>query len=293
MTFTGVPARRSVPQPVVNGCREPRTASLFARCISSASRHPFWVGKWMVVVLAVTTAVILVCLHREPQSPLVGTAEVPVLLSVKNQRNQRIIEGTENLNPVVGQDFLLFVWVKPSRMPTPTSRAIVVLKFDPHRVTRPGFAVAFAQSAQGLRPEVYWKGASVRGGWYSFPELEIPLHKWTLLALSYRADRFLGLHAVVNREAKGASFKTLGGHVVDGTAPPEARVPIDVGAIQGGSSFRGDIGPLGVITGRQLEEHLLELLRAINRDPRIAPALPPSLGVTAFFADRSLVLEGR
>lgn len=219
-------------------------------------------------------------------------SQVPVVASLKSRLRPRVVRESEAINPHPGEDFLLFLWVKPSRMPSARSRAIALLKFDPRAPSRPGFAVALSRSAHGVRPEVYWKGNSIRGGWYSFPQFEFAPHVWTLLAISYRADRFLGLHAVPRAPAKEGQVITLGGHVVDGSAPPEAQVPIDLGAVEGGSSFRGDIGPLGIIAGQGLAEHLPRLLQAIDHQPDSPPKLPSSLRMVSFVAAGSELSEG-
>lgn len=220
------------------------------------------------------------------------SSDVPVLVSLRNRLAPRVIRGSEDTGPASGEDFLLFVWIKPSRLPATRSRAIAVVKFDPQQITRPGFGIGLARKEGGVWPEVYWKGNSVRGGWYSFPELEYVPHAWALLALSYRADRFLGLHAVVRTPGKEARLVVLGGHVVDGSAPPNARVPIDVGAVGGGSSFRGDIGPVGIVAGQGLAEHLPRLLMALYQEPSSVPHLPPSLRVVSFTADPSALRKG-
>lgn len=257
------------------------------------------VGSPAVLVFVGVVAALALIFSSSSASKLLGTHSggiavnrpVPVLVSLKNRLKQRVIRDSEGISPMTGEDFLLFVWVKLSRLPAPHSRAVAVVKFDAEEVMRPGFAIALARKEDGLRPEVYWKGNSLRGGWYSFPEVHYAPRDWTLLALSYRDDRFLGLHAVARNPGHEPRVIMLGGHVVDGSAPPRVQVPIDVGAVNGGSSFRGDIGPIGIVAGHRLAEYLPSLLKAIDQNPSSPPDLPPSLRIVSFASDASAVRE--
>jgi hypothetical protein len=218
--------------------------------------------------------------------------EVPVVFSLQRRAKTRVVPNSEKMNPVPGEDFLFFVWVKPSRTPTAEARFIPIVKFDVDGLHRQGYAIAFVRTQLGIRPEIYWKGESRKGGWYQFPELEVIPNVWSLLALSYRGDRLLGLHAVVRYDPEHGSIVSLGGHVVDGDAPPSASAPLTIGALKGDSSFRGQIGPFGIISGTELTESLLPLLKTLDASPGEAPSIPKSLRLQLLVTSESeLVAE--
>jgi hypothetical protein len=202
---------------------------------------------------------------------------VPVLFSAQRALLSVRLAESEDLNPRQGDDFLLFLWVRLARQPSKKARSIVVLKYDADSPERQGYGVALAQGQGGVRPEVYWKGEAREGGWYPFPEIELELRRWYLLAVSFRSGRLLGLHVVADSPAGAMRLQTLGGHKVPDLLPPRARSPIVVGRSLGRSSFRGDVGPVGIIVGSHLSEHLESIIDAVTHEPTRAPPLPSSL----------------
>jgi hypothetical protein len=212
-------------------------------------------------------------------------AKVPVVVAVGGSAHRWTVPSSEERNPTPSEDFLFFLWVKLSRTPTDSVRAIAAMKFDETSPDRQGFAIALSRSGGGIRPEVYWKDASARGGWYPFPEVGVSPHRWTLLALSYRSGKFLGLHSLVRDDEGGQKVSELGGHLVS-APPPQSTKPIIIGSATSTSSFRGKIGPVGIISGRGLAEHISDILAAIDRNPGLAPPVPDGLRLNMFISRR-------
>ncbi len=205
------------------------------------------------------------------------------MVAVSGSAHRLTVPSSDHRNPTPSEDFLFFVWVKLSRMPADSVRAIAAMKFDEASPDRQGFAIALSQSGGGVRPEVYWKDALPRGGWYPFPELVVSPHRWTLLALSYRSAKFLGLHSLVRNVGGGRKVSELGGHLVSGL-PPQSTKPIILGSVTSTSSFRGKVGPMGIISGSGLAENISDILAAIDQNPGLAPSIPDGLRLDMFIS---------
>mgnify|MGYP006284448647 CR=1 FL=1 len=216
-----------------------------------------------------------------------SVSEVPVLLGVQHGLFLATIGNSEGLNPKAGEDFLVFLWVRFSKYPTKGARAIVALKYDEKYSEHQGFGLALVRGRAGVRPEVYWKGGSRVGGWYPFPDVEIELHKWYLFAMSFSGDRFLGFHTVAHSTKSRETVHTLGGHEVTGLPFPVSSSPIVLGKNGSRSSFRGDIGPTGILGGGNLSEHLKHILGELSQQPTVIPPLPSSLRIVNWTVDRS------
>lgn len=199
--------------------------------------------------------------------------------------NARVIGGpntflsvshADDLQPIAGRDFLLTAWFKLRRLPALDERWIVLSKYDGESKVRNGYALALARDGDLVRPELYWRSAEGKGTWLRFSELDIDSKEWFMLAISFRQDSFLGMHAVTpavdGREA--AKVVLLGGYQLNEMAAG-SNEPLLVGSFNVGK-FRGMIGPLGIFTPRDLSERLGEILNAAAAAP---PAVPDELSL--------------
>jgi hypothetical protein len=246
--------------------------------------------KWVwtaIVIGAVLALFFMVKAKRFSSIKDRSISKVPVVLGAQQGSFLATIGKSESFNPKAGEDFLVFLWVRFSKYPTKGARAIVALKYDEKSSDRQGFGLALVRGRAGVRPEVYWKGGSRVGGWYPFPDVEIELHKWYLLAVSFRGDRFLGFHTVAHSLKSSETVLTLGGHEVTGLPFPVSSAPLALGKNGSRSSFRGDIGPSGIVAGSNLSDHLQHILGELSKQPTIIPPLPSSLRMVNWTVDRS------
>jgi hypothetical protein len=245
-----------------------------------------WV--WAAIVIgAVLALFFMVKSKRFSNIENRSVSEVPVLLGAQQSAFLATIPKSESFNPKTGEDFLVFLWVRFSKYPTKGARAIVALKYDEKSSDREGFGLALVRGRAGVRPEVYWKGGSRIGGWYPFPDVEIKLHRWYLFAVSFRGDRFLGFHTVAHSLKSPETVLTLGGHEVTGLPLPESGAPLAIGKNGSLSSFRGDIGPTGIVAGHNLSDHLQHILGELSQHPTVILQLPSSLRMVNWTVDRS------
>jgi hypothetical protein len=243
-----------------------------------------WTANFLVAVLALF---FVARTKRFSGHTVKSPSEVPVVLGAQQSSSLATIVKSEGFNPKAGEDFLVFVWVRCSRYPTKGARAIVALKYDQESGDRQGFGVALVRGRSGVRPEVYWKGGSRVGGWYPFPDVELELRKWYLFALSFRGDRFLGFHKIAHSTTSPETVHTLGGHELKGLSLPVSKAPLALGKNGSRSSFKGDIGPTGIVAGVDLSEHLQHILVELSKHPTTIPSLPSSLRMVSWIVDRS------
>ena len=170
------------------------------------------------------------------------------------------------LNPS-GSDFMLFVWIKLRSEINPEERSTFLGKYDPKRDNPEGYALALIGGADGVRPHVYWQYASGKGRWFAFASTHIIPDKWYLMAVTFRAGRYLGVHMAPQHSE--ANPEVLGGYDLDGEVVPASSSPLAIGAFKR-SRFRGHIGPFGVFQNIDIAKDGATILKQIARDPSFA-----------------------
>lgn len=201
------------------------------------------------------------------------------------------IPHTPLLNPS-NEDQLLLTWVRPRALPPQGERQIFLLKYDAEKHSRTGFGLALSRRGDEVRPEVYWRDAEGKGGWYQYTSVALQPEEWSLFALSFRKGRLLGLHAgVVGENTSKAEFQLLGGYDVGEVALPAPVSDLFVGA-PSESTFRGRIGMVALLRGKELTEELRPLLTEALRSPgdldlSLFPKLKSDLFITGGKRDES------
>lgn len=170
------------------------------------------------------------------------------------------------LNPSQS-DFMLFVWFKLRSAMDPEERSTFLGKYDPKRDNPEGYALALIGGADGVRPHVYWQNASGRGRWFAFASTHIVPERWYVMAVTFRAGRYLGVH--IAPRSPEASPEVLGGYDLDGAIIPASSANLSIGAFKR-SQFRGHVGPFGVFQDIDIAKNAATLLKRIARDPSFA-----------------------
>lgn len=178
------------------------------------------------------------------------------------------VAHNESLNPSES-DFMLFVWIKLRAEIDPEERSTFLGKYDPKRENPEGYALALIGGADGVRPHVYWQNASGKGRWFAFASTHIAPEQWYLMAVTFRAGRYLGVH--IAPYGPDSKPEVLGGYDLDGAVVPASSAPLSIGAFKR-SQFRGHIGPFGVFQKIDIAKDASTILKRIARDPLFASA---------------------
>jgi len=187
------------------------------------------------------------------------------------------------LNPVSGKDFLITAWLSYRRLPADGERQILLSKFDGESDSRRGYAIALEGGTGYVRPLVYWRNPHSEGGWYEFADFTVSTEDWFLLAVSFREDRFLGVHKYTISKDHDSKVTLLGGYDL-----LEIGLPDNVSELKLGSdrtNMRIDIGSLGIFSVKNLSEKLRRLLDEFALNPFAIPAVLRDDGTTLWITD--------
>jgi hypothetical protein len=178
----------------------------------------------------------------------------------------------EAANPTAGQDFSFLVWFKLRKSPGVGEALGLVGKFDSQIEGKPGYAISLEGAPDGIRPRVYLSTGIAHGRWYSFSSYPMNRRDWYLLQVSLVGDSFVSVHLARAFSKEPALF--LGGHPIGSGGLPQSKADVVVGAF-GASRFRGQIGPIAILSGRSISEHFAAYLEAFQADPGVVPARIP------------------
>ena len=179
------------------------------------------------------------------------------------------IKDISPLNPSTG-DFLLFAWFKLKNPLKDGDRAPFLGKFDPNSQNSTGYALALVGGADGIRPHVFWRNEAGEGRWYAFASTQIIPDQWYLFAVTFRAQRYLGVH--LSTFGRDATPEVLGGYDLEGQVIPASPAALEVGAA-GSSKFRGRVGPFGILQSVDVARDGGKIIKQIARNPEAIPEL--------------------
>ena len=179
------------------------------------------------------------------------------------------IKDISPLNPSTG-DFLLFAWFKLKNPLKDGDRAPFLGKFDPNSQNSTGYALALVGGADGIRPHVFWRNEAGEGRWYAFASTQIIPDQWYLFAVTFRAQRYLGVH--LSTFGRDATPEVLGGYDLEGQVIPASPAALEVGAA-GSSKFRGRVGPFGILQDVDVARDGGKIIKQIARNPEAIPEL--------------------
>ncbi len=183
------------------------------------------------------------------------------------------VPDAAGLDPVDGTDFLFFSWFRLRKTVAVNERVMFIAKYDPNSKIRPGYSFGLKGASDGTRPIVYWQNEREEGKWFTFTGASVRAREWYLMVISFRKGRFLGVHLVPHTSPK--SVEVLGGYDVGESVSPCNAADLVVGSFSDGS-FRGRLGPFGVISRENLSDDLSKLIKEMAKTPLVVPSwLPP------------------
>lgn len=228
--------------------------------------YPYLLGALFILFFAAPLGLFFWFSSRSGETP---ANVIPTYTSIKGQGSFIEVGGIEPIAPKAGEDFLILAWIRIGAMPTRGERLLLFSTVDGENPVSPGIALAVYPEGYNLRPVVYWQDESGERQSIQFSELTLPEGAWCAFGLSYRKDKYLGLHAAVRAAHGKPEVRLLGGYQVPAIYP-KGIPALRLGAF-GDNKFRGAIGPVGIFSGQKLTGKLKHLMRDIADEPGTLP----------------------
>lgn len=213
---------------------------------------------------------ILIFVRSSDQAVESNVGIIPGYISIRSQGHFVELSSDREIGPIAGEDYFVLSWFRFSSFPPSTERLIVYSAIDNNNENRPGYSLALVAEEHSFRPIVYWKNENGEGQSVQFGELTLPEGAWCAFGLSFRKNKFLGLHVAIRPAQGSAEVRLLGGYELKGVIPKVAS-PIRVGAY-GENKFRGAIGPFGIFSGQKLSGNLKAIMKAVAEEPNELPS---------------------
>ena len=194
------------------------------------------------------------------------------------------IASSPLIEPTTTEDFLITVWIKLRKLPLAGERLLILAKQDPESASRRGYALALARESDSIRPEVYWRDDNNNGTWFRFADATIVSKAWMMFAISFREQKYLGLHMGTRLENLEPELTLLGGYELENFILPKSSSPLLLGAFNNGK-FRGNLGAVGVFARPNLSKDLNDLLQTHLQEPKEITNYFKDEEVKVFLAD--------
>jgi hypothetical protein len=205
--------------------------------------------------------------------------------SVKRNESHLRVANDETINPNISDDYLAFAWVKFNNVPKERGRVTIISKLNEDSAHRNGYALGVIRDERSVRPVAIWTDGSEAAKWMYFSEVPIIPHQWLLLAISVSRGRFVGVYSGYYSEGKGSAI-LHGGYDMERSTDASSTAPLRVGASRSGS-FRGQLGPFGILKGPDIAEHAKELVKAMALTPNRVPRAVQSDWISLWSVDLS------
>jgi hypothetical protein len=183
------------------------------------------------------------------------------------------VKHSPALEPQPGKDFLISVWVKLKKLPETGESFVIFSKFDEKSAARKGYSFSLTMEQDKLRPGIYWRDEN-NGTWFTFSEVGIKPKTWNLFVISFRDEKYLGLHTAQFVDGKGATdeagVKLLGGYELTNKIFPQNKMDFQAGSF-GSGKFRGKIGPVGIFSSQSITKELDPILASFVENPTEVP----------------------
>ncbi len=215
----------------------------------------------------------------------------PKSIVIEGDRDFIRIAHQDDLNPLPGKDFLFFAWFQLRRLPLEGNRLILVSKYSPETKNEPGYRIAIEKAGGTPRIAVYWRDSSGKGRWFTFGELPLLPREWFMLGVSLHNQRYLGVHTISLASTGKADVRLIGGYDLgEESVIPDSAADLVLGSVRSGG-FRGRLGAIGIIQGKELARDFKPLLKELGKSPQSKPSSVSSrmirLWTTDFSSDNS------
>ena len=191
-----------------------------------------------------------------------------------------------SLAPMLGEDYIVSFWIKPSRLPQASEKILIAGLSDFSPSSKEGFLFGLKRDEQqgsaAIRPIVFW-GDGSSGQWFTFSEMDLLPQTWALFVISFSEDRYLGLHMASLSATNKPNVRILGGYEVATGTLAKSPQPLRLGSVNKGR-FRGKLGPLGILSGPGIASDITNIVEEMAAQPKSAPSKVKSQHVRAWVA---------
>lgn len=210
--------------------------------------------------------------HAEfDRSAYQGTVEAESFFGADTAGKRFTVADLDDPVPQVEDDYIEFVWVNLTQLPSTGERAVLVSRNRLDNGRRTSFSIAVQGSVDGIRPLVSFGNPAHGGEWVSFAEASLQVDHWYAFVVSQVEAGFISVHLL--SEGENDTPVLLGAHRIPDRGEKAHKATITVGAI-GAESLRGKIGAFGIMRGNGIGKYMRECFEAIV-NPRNGP--PPEL----------------
>lgn len=103
------------------------------------------------------------------------------------------IPSALEIDPDTESVFIVSAKFSFSELPAEGQDIKLFTKYDEEKKPFTGWALKIKKQTGTIRPEVYWVGPNLRGGWYSFGEIDIKDKQWSSLTLVVERSRSISM----------------------------------------------------------------------------------------------------
>lgn len=171
--------------------------------------------------------------------------------SVKGGTSFAVVRSDQGLDPELDRAFFLSFVVRFDQLPTVGFRHNIISKYASKEHPYPGWAIALRSLETSMRPEVYVKGKSGSGGWFTFDRINIRPGGWYSFSLLLKPKEFMALYVqevggvgeATQSEHLDTGVRFLGGQDISAVDITKTASDIYLGTIrQGPTGFTGEVG---------------------------------------------------
>ena len=174
------------------------------------------------------------------------------------------LNHSPDLEPARGEDFGLFVWIRPRGLLKEGDNSIFVAKLKAHLEFVSGYSFGIIRRGEVDRPALFWGDIRGQGGKFLFSDIVVPPKEWMLLTLGVFQGQRVVVHSVTTTPEGGTSRVFHGSHILEQPVYPTAdKEPLIVGALKSGL-YRGELGPFGILIGENFEKNWNQIRTVIE-----------------------------
>lgn len=172
--------------------------------------------------------------------------------NAKKIKSERIhLNESSDLNPTLGEDFLVYGWFKLNKLPADGEKFVLFSKYDTDKKNIPGYALSIERRGKSVVPLVYFNDELNQGRWFRFANIDIVQRVWFMVALSFSDDHYLGLHVASEHTLVDQVIQLAGGYKFENIITPVSNSDLLVGGY-GQYAFNGAVGVFGVFSGENI-----------------------------------------
>ena len=196
------------------------------------------------------------------------------VLSISSGRSYVSVPTADNLKPRSDKNFIVSSLIRFEAFPQKGNRHTFVSKYDGKKYPYPGWAFALHNLGTSMRPEIYWRGVSGRGGWYAFERVRLREKRWYSFSIVSRPRDYLSLYLQPFHKTSAGSLEPtgdvvfLGGYDVRRVQLEKTSSELLLGAVRTGKkAFSGYLGRFLLAAPRAIPNNIRETRELVDGGP--------------------------